>query len=95
MSRNGLRSMLAPSALRTIVPDSSIHTAMGMLTKPNASPVTWRTSIRLGCVGAAASIQAYVCCGSTSRATVTTVRPLGSNSACSACHPGRLVRQPQ
>ncbi len=58
MSRNGLRSMLADSALRTIVPDSSIHTAIGMLTNPNASPVAWRTSIRLGCVGAAASIQA-------------------------------------
>ena len=56
MSRSGLRSMLADSALRTIVPASSIHTAIGMLTNPNSSPVTWRVSIRLGCVGAAASI---------------------------------------
>jgi hypothetical protein len=29
-----------------------------MLMNPNASPVTWRVSIRLGWVGAAASIQA-------------------------------------
>ena len=51
MSRSGLRSIEAPSALRTIVPDSSIHTAIGMLMKPNSSPVTWRVSIRLGWVG--------------------------------------------
>jgi hypothetical protein len=38
---------------------------------------------------------AWVWAGSTSRATVTTVRPSGSSSVCSACHPGRLVRQPQ
>ncbi len=55
-SRNGLRSIEAVSALRTIVPDSSIHTAIGMLTKPNSSPVTCSVSIRLGWVGAAASI---------------------------------------
>ena len=40
MSRSGLRSIEAPSALRTIVPDSSIHTAIGMLMNPNSSPVT-------------------------------------------------------
>jgi hypothetical protein len=55
-SRIGLRWMEAPSAGRTMVPISSIQTAIGMLTKPNSSPVTWRVSMRLGCVGAAASI---------------------------------------
>ena len=57
MSRSGLRSIEADSALRTIVPSSSIHAAIGMLMKPNNSPVAWRVSIRLGWVGAAASIQ--------------------------------------
>ena len=95
MSRNGLRSIEAVSALRTIVPDSSIHTAIGMLTKPNSSPVTCSVSIRLGWVGAAASIHGWAWAGSMSRATVATVRPAGSSSACSACHPGRLSRQPQ
>ena len=39
MSRSGLRSIEADSALRTIVPSSSIHTAIGMLMNPNSSPV--------------------------------------------------------
>ena len=95
MSRSGLRSIEADSALRTMVPPSSIHTAMGMLMNPNSSPVTCRVSIRLGWVGAAASIHWYACSGTTSSATDTTVSPRPSSSACSACHPGRLVRQPQ
>src|SRR5215207_4333694 len=94
MSRAGLRSIAACSAGRTIVPVSSIHTAMGTLTNPNSSSVTWVTSIRLGCVGAAASIQGRAFSGLTSSATDTTVRPAGSSSAYSACHPGRLARQP-
>jgi hypothetical protein len=48
MSRNGLRSTEALSAGRTMVPSSSIHTAMGMLTKPNISSVMCVVSIRLG-----------------------------------------------
>lgn len=95
MSRSGLRSIEALSAGRTMVPCSSIHTAIGMLMKPNRSPVMCMVSMSEGCVGLAASIHLWVWAGSTSRATVTTVTPSGSSSEWSACHPGRLVRQPQ
>ena len=40
-SRNGLSNVRGSIAMaRTMVPDSSIHTAIGMLTKPNRSSVT-------------------------------------------------------
>ena len=47
-----------------------------------------------GCVGLAISIHGVACAGLMSSATVTTLTPSDSISSCSACHPGRAVRQP-
>ena len=62
--------------------------------KPNSSSVTWRGVDERGVGGRGGVDPGRGVRGSTSRATVTTVSPGGSSSACSACHPGRLVRQP-
>ena len=47
-----------------------------------------------GCVGSASAIHGLACSGLISSATVTTLTPSDSISSCSACHPGRAVRQP-
>ena len=102
--RAGLRGSPCPAADcaaprrarpgRTIVPDSSIHTAMGTLVNPNRSSVTCAVSISEGCVGSATSMNGRASAGSMSRATVTTVRPRSSSSACSRCHTGSESRHP-
>ena len=54
--RSGAASIDAPSAGRTSMPYSSIHTAIGTLLNPNSSSSRWAESISEGCVGAATSI---------------------------------------
>ena len=52
-----VRGVFSPRQNMTSVPPDEVRgAAIGMFTKPNSSPVTWVVSIRLGCVGDAASI---------------------------------------
>ena len=90
----GGRGRNATSAGRTMRPASSTHRAKGTLVMPKSSTSRWDGSTNDGCVGLALSWNGRAASTSVSRATVTTVRPAGSSSAWSACHPGSSNRQP-